>query len=217
MNWYRTNVPREPDDKKTWVIPNFSRIPPQQQVEQRQYDKRDLRILFARRFVTLRGTRIFVQAANRLLDTHSNVSFTFARTGLDEQWLRSQFDGDDRVRFTTYTPDETLNIHFDHDIAVVPSLASEGTSLSVAEAMATGCPVVATGIGGVTNMIINGYNGVLVMPNAQSLHEGIESLVGNVQLRQRIGTRGAETAREAFSLETWQDSWLKVLEQISSQ
>jgi len=96
----------------------------------------------------------------------------------------------------------------------VPSLASEGTSLSVAEAMATGCPVVATAVGGITNMIINGYNGILTMPNSSSIQDGIESLIQNSETRQSIGIRAYETAKAAFSIEQWKKSWKEVLLQV---
>ncbi len=216
LNWYRTTVTREPEGHCIWVIPNFTRIASEDQVKSRVYEQGSIRILFACRFVQLRGTRIFAGAAKHLLRTYDGVSFTFAGEGPDEDWLRSEFATEERVQFTKYMPDEALNMHLKHDIAVVPSLASEGTSLSVAEAMATGCPVVATAIGGVTNMLIDGYNGVLVMPNAQSLREGIESLIQDAHLRSRIGTRAYETARESFSLERWKNSWKRVLVQVSS-
>ena len=125
------------------------------------------------------------------------------------------FFSNDRVKFSKYAPDKTLSIHLQHDIAVVPSLASEGTSLSVAEAMATGCPVVATAVGGVTNMIISGYNGLLTMPNAASLIEGIEFLIQNPSTRRYIGMKAYETAKDAFSLERWEKSWQQVLRSIA--
>jgi len=87
------------------------------------------------------------------------------------------------VTFTKYLPDEVLDIHLEHDIAVVPSIASEGTSLSVAEAMGAGCAVVATAVGGVTNMIINGHNGILAMPDAASVLNGLETVVSDPALR----------------------------------
>jgi len=153
----------------------------------------------------MRGTRIFGEAAKELLKKYSQISFTFAGEGPDENWLREIFYANKRVKFIKYSPDETLAIHLAHDIAVVPSLASEGTSLSVAEAMATGCPVVATAVGGITNMIINGYNGILTMPNSSSIQDGIESLIQNSETRQSIGIRAYETAKAAFSIEQWKN------------
>lgn len=215
MNWYRTTVTEEPEGHRIWVIPNFSQIAPADQVKHRDYESKPIHILFARRFVQMRGTRLIAESALYLLDKYRDIRFTFAGEGQDENWLRGQFSTEKRVQFTKYMPDEVLDIHLKHDIAVVPSVASEGTSLSVAEAMATGCPVVATATGGITNMIINRYNGILVMPNVLSLREGIESLIENPELCRRIGLRAYETARAAFSLAQWKKSWQNVLTEIS--
>jgi glycosyltransferase involved in cell wall biosynthesis len=215
LNWYRTAVTRIPLDQRTWVIPNFTAIPPAEQVSARDYDKSAVRLLFARRFFPYRGTRIFAQAIRRILDERQGVSVTFAGEGPDEEWLRQQFAENNRVEFIKYQPDDTLDIHLQHDIAVVPSLACEGSALAVAEAMATGSPVVATGVGGITNMIINRYNGLLVTPEGPSLFEGITELLDNSYLRQQIGQRAYQTAASSFSLEQWQTSWRKVLEQVS--
>jgi len=215
MNWYRTTVTKEPEHHRIWVIPNFSPIASPEQVERRNYKNNDISILFARRFVQMRGTRIMAESALELLKRHSNIRFTFAGEGPDEGWLRNAFGSESRVRFMKYEPDKTLSVHLDHDIAVVPSIASEGTSLSVAEAMASGCSVVATAVGGVTNMIISGYNGLLVLPKTISLVEGLEELIINPDLREKLGRKAYETAKEAFSMEQWQSSWKLVLQKVA--
>ena len=113
-----------------------------------------------------------------------------------------------------FLPDESLAVHGRHHIAVVPSLASEGTSLSLAEGMGTGCAVIATGVGGMTNMVIDGYNGRLVEPQAEALAVVLRELIIDRPLRQCLAARGAETAREAFSLERWRARWSRVLDEI---
>jgi glycosyltransferase involved in cell wall biosynthesis len=214
INWYRTTVTKEIEGHRIWAIPNFSKIATGEKVKKRDYLNNSVRILFARRFAKMRGTRLIAQVAKDILASYSNIQFTFAGEGPDENWLRTQFNSDNRVQFMKYMPDEALNIHLMHDIAVVPSVASEGTSLSVAEAMATGCPVVATATGGITNMIIHRYNGILVLPNAQAIREGIDCLIENPELRRRIGLRGYETASDAFSFDQWKNSWKSVLVEV---
>lgn len=156
------------------------------------------------------------QAAKSLLKKYPHISFTFAGEGPDESWLKSQFAKGSRVSFTKYLPDEITDIHLKHHIAVVPSLASEGTSLSVAEAMACGCAVVATAIGGITNMIIDGYNGRLCMPTVEDLEKSIEEVISDRDLRKRISENAYETARNAFSKEKWEASWSRVIETIAN-
>ncbi len=156
------------------------------------------------------------QVAKSLLNKYQQISFTFAGEGPDESWLKAQFLDESRVTITKYHHGQVMDIHLQHDIAVVPSIASEGTSLSVAEAMACECAVVATAIGGVTNMIIDGYNGKLCMPKATELEKCIEDIILDEGKRKMISQHGYETAKSAFSKEKWETSWRKVIETIAT-
>jgi len=215
LNWYRTFLHRELTGNN-WIIPNFANIPDLDSVTRARSDTSVLKILFARRFCDYRGTRIMAQATKSLLKMYPHISFTFAGEGPDESWLRTQFAGESRVVITKYLPDQITDFHLKHHIAVVPSIASEGTSLSVAEAMACGCAVVATAIGGITNMIIDGYNGKLCMPSGGELEKCIEELIVDCEQRKRIAVNAYETARNAFSKEKWENSWSQVIEAIAN-
>ncbi len=80
-------------------------------------------------------------------------------------------------------------------VAVVPSLWREPFPTSALEAMACGTPVVATRVGGITDLIVDGLNGLLVEPgDTSALFERITRLLKNPGLRLRIGEAGRETA-----------------------
>ena len=115
-----------------------------------------------RRLEIYRGTRLMGEVASRLLREFPQVQFTFAGDGPDRAWLVDRFSGEPRVHLCTVPYEQRMALTLEHDIAVVPTLGSEGTSLSLAEAMISGCTVVATDVGGMTNMIFDGYNGRLV-------------------------------------------------------
>ena len=214
LNWYRTFLASEVTGHN-WIIPNFSEIPDERVAKCARTDNSPLRILFARRFREARGTRLMGPVVDSLLRKHPSISFTFAGEGTDESWLKSRFAGEDRVIFLKYHRDETLDIHLKHHIAVVPSIASEGTSLSLAEAMACGCAVVATSVGGMTNMVIDGYNGKLCMPTAEEVERSIEEFIVDGDQRKRLGRVAYETAKSAFSREKWERSWSQVIETIA--
>lgn len=215
LNWYRATVTTELNGR-IWVIPNFAPWAAPDQVDARNEASGVIRILFARRFTQYRGTRMMAQATKDLLRSNTHVRFTFAGEGPDENWLRSCFGQEPRVTFMKFLPPDVLRVHLEHDIAVVPSVASEGTSFSVAEAMGAGCAVVASAVGGITNMIIDGYNGLLVMPGARSLATGLERVVEDSSLRRRLGRNAYETAKDAFSLERWKARWRGVLEDVAN-
>jgi glycosyltransferase involved in cell wall biosynthesis len=59
--------------------------------------------------------------------------------------------------------------------------------------MASGTAVVATAVGGVPEVVGSGDNGLLVPANdVNALAGGIAELLGNQELRQRLGSRGRD-------------------------
>ncbi len=213
LNWYRTQIPDTPSGK-VWVIPNFAEIPDDWEPQLPRPWRTPVKIIVARRVLEIRGSRLIEEAAKRLLSSHAEVRITFAGKGPDLQRLRDCFSSDTRVLFTRFLPHESVGIHSEHDIAVVPSLASEGTSLAVAEAMAAGCAVIASNVGGMTNMVIDGYNGRLVQPEVESLTQALRELVGDDEQRLHLGLRARETAKFGLNLKRWKESWKKVLSAV---
>lgn len=205
LNWYRTLLPTGVEKLK--VIPNFTQIPTKTPKTQ---DK-SVSVIFSRRFQEFRGTRIFAQAIENLLLDGYALDVTVAGEGPDAQWLHEKLDRYPQVRFTKYHPSESISVHQNFDIAVVPSLGSEGTSLSLLEAMAANCAVISTNIGGLTNIIIDGYNGLMIEPDARSLEEALRILVADEDIRRRISDNGYETVRSAFSLAEWERKWMNVI------
>jgi glycosyltransferase involved in cell wall biosynthesis len=71
------------------------------------------------------------------------------------------------------------------------------------EAMACGCCVVASNVGGNPELVRNGENGFLFEPrDAAGLSEVLRTLVGNESLRQRLAAAGEQTVRQRFSIKS---------------
>lgn len=215
-NWYRT-IRRNRSNKPEHIIINPAEIATPHQLAGRNTRSGLIRIIFARRFYWYRGTGIMAEAGKHLLSRHANVRITFAGEGPDGESLKQYFSGESRVRFITYRPEESMQVYLEHDVAVNASLGSEGSSLSVGEAMGAGCAVVATNIGGVTNMILDGYNGLLVNPDTESLYQGLLRVVTDAELRVCLGQVAWQTAGKAFSLDRWSRKWREVILEAASQ
>jgi glycosyltransferase involved in cell wall biosynthesis len=213
LNWYRTQIADSPQGN-VWVIPNFVDIPADYQPNMDRYRDGPVKVIFARRFVEIRGINIMIQAATNLLKTFVGVEFCFAGEGPGLALIVEAFEQESRVSILKYMPEESLQIHETFHIAVVPSIGSEGTSLSLAEAMGAGCAVVATDVGGMTNMVLDGYNGRLVAPNAEDLENVLAELIRDQALCLELGERAAQTARKAFSLDRWKTRWSEVLDAV---
>jgi glycosyltransferase involved in cell wall biosynthesis len=81
-------------------------------------------------------------------------------------------------------------------VAVLCSDA-ENCPLSLIQAMANGCAVVATSVGGVPELVSDGREGLLVPPgDAGALASALSRLGSDHELRERLGRAGAERAEE---------------------
>src|SRR4051812_39912677 len=76
------------------------------------------------------------------------------------------------------------------DVFVLPS-ANEGTPVTAIEALASGCPVVATRVGGVPDVVQDGEDGILIDPGSpEQLADALVRLAGDPELRARMGESG---------------------------
>lgn len=201
INWYRTQTSFR--DVKLIPILNFTEIGPKEE----KVSEGPIKIVFARRFVQIRGTRLFAPVAKKLLGTFDNIEITFAGEGPDKEYLESTIGNDERVNFCSYKSDESISFHRQFDVAVVPTIYSEGTSLSLLEAMSAQCAVVCTNVGGMTNIILDEYNGLMVSPDEGELFSAISRLITDPKLRKSLSKNAYETVNSSFSIKKWQKSW----------
>jgi len=100
------------------------------------------------------------------------------------------------------------------DICVLPAVKPEGLGNVLIEAMAMGKPVVGTSLGGVPEIIDHGKNGFLVKPgDHRALAEVLTRLLGDAELRTRMGEEGRRRYRRLFE---FSGCYRRVLEVYSS-
>lgn len=212
LNWYRSQV--QFNNTNLNVIPNFVNI--DDDINLRKNNE-IVKIIFARRFETYRGSRIFSDAIKDVLLKRENIEITFAGNGSDEEYLKSVFYNVKNVKFIKYDATESLKIHEQYDIAVIPSIGSEGTTLSLLEAMASKCAIIASNVGGITNVIIDGYNGILIKPNSKFLEDKLIELIDNYYLREELSLRAYDTVKSAFSYDSWEKKWLEIISKVDKR
>lgn len=102
--------------------------------------------------------------------------------------------------------------YYNSDIAVIPTIAHEGTSLSAIEAMVSGIPTIVTHIGGLGNLVIDGFNGYISNLNPEDFYDKIILSIDNT----KSINENLKLVRESFSKEEWEKKVWKVLNKIIS-
>jgi len=176
-----------------------------------------IRIIFPRRLTAVRGVNEAARAANILLKKYcGKVEFHFVGRGhtdrLEGEALKWA-SGNENLFYYWQPPHMMPEIFRHMDIALIPTKGTEGTSLSCLEAMAAGCAVITTCVGGLSDLIIDGFNGLLIKPTAENLINAIEYLIQNEAERNRL-SQNAKLTAEAFDIRRWKQKWQKVISKV---
>lgn len=94
------------------------------------------------------------------------------------------------------------------DVFLLPS-KYEGMPMTVIEAMGTGLPIVASNVGGLSDMIDDGRSGFLVEVDAKATAEAVLKLLQSQSLRESFG-REAKADSNQFSAQTMAEEYLKL-------
>src|SRR5206468_6829006 len=106
--------------------------------------------------------------------------------------------------------DELLGLYERAAVVACPS-RREGFGVVCAEAMAHGRPVVATAVGGLRDLVVDGETGLLVGPrDPAALRAARDRLLADRGLRRRVGAAGRERAQRKCSWRTVTDATLDV-------
>jgi glycosyltransferase involved in cell wall biosynthesis len=100
------------------------------------------------------------------------------------------------------------------DLFLLTSL-SEGVSVTLLEAMAAGLPIVATDVGGNSEVVVHGQTGLLApRGNAAALAQHIATLLGDAARRNAMGHAGRERLLAQFSQQQMHDQYTRIYTQM---
>jgi glycosyltransferase involved in cell wall biosynthesis len=112
-------------------------------------------------------------------------------------------------------PPAALGAYFERAAVVCVPSRREGYGMVAREAMAYGRPVVATPVGGLADAIEDGVDGVLA--ESGDLRVAVERLLGDAELRRRLGAAAREKARREWSREAQADALLAAYVDVRAQ
>jgi glycosyltransferase involved in cell wall biosynthesis len=155
-------------------------------------------VLFAGRLSPEKGILELVEAAN-------GMTLVVAGDGP----LRDRVPG-----ALGFVPHHALGPLYERAAVVAVPSHREGFGVVCAEAMAYGRPVVAGAVGGLLDLVADGETGLLVPPrDVPALREALERLIGDRELRRRMGEAARERVRSRFAWPAVTDATLAAYEE----
>jgi len=195
------------------VIPNFVNTKVFKPLEPGKKDWTRPRILYPRRLSTVRGINHFIKLTSQFPD----CDFLVCGNGTDasmEAQLRQWSQGHNNIQAVWRPMEGMEEIYQMADIAVVPTVSAEGTSLSLLEAMSTGLPIITTPAGGLPNLVIPEYNGIVVDLNHGELAPALARLLKHPKLAAKMGRRSRQMAVDSFDISIWYKRWREVINKV---
>lgn len=170
--------------------------------------KSDFRIITVGRLIDWKGIKYLILAMKKVVNSIPNAKLFVIGDGPEKENLTKLVNSlhiQNNVVFTGYVKDTDLTAYYcSADVFVLPSINlnghTEALGVVILEAMASGVPVIGTSVGGVPDIIKNGYNGFLVPEKSpENLSNKIIELLLNKQIRYKFIENGVNTVRSTFS------------------
>jgi len=160
------------------------------------------------RMVTKKGYQVLLPALGRLLEAHPNTHFVFAGEGDRlEEFRQATARFGDRVHFPGIVFRQDLpDLYRSADLFFLPAIHDaagnvDGLPNVILEAMATGLPVVASGISGIPLAVEHEVTGLLVEEgDGAGFAAAVGKLLANPELRRSLGAAGRRKAEAEL---TW--------------
>lgn len=165
-------------------------------------------ILFVGRLVEKKGLRYLVEALPLVLRSCPDIELVIAGTGPDESTVRSIAEDlgvSDRIKFLGARSHRQLSgLYQTATIAVFPFVVAEngdqeGFGLVVVEALGCECPVVASDLPAIHDIVRDGCTGLFAQAaNPRSIAQVVISLLDDPQLREKLGRQGRKHVLECY-------------------
>lgn len=156
------------------------------------------------RLVPVKGHTYLIKAIQKVVKVIPEAKFLFVGDGELKPKLSEEIKSYDLQRnvFLLGARSDIATILSCINVFLLPSL-NEGFGMVLIEAMAARKPVIATNVGGVPEVIINGTTGILVPPeDPEAFSSAIIKLYNNPEMSLEMGLAGYKRAKKLFNIET---------------
>jgi glycosyltransferase involved in cell wall biosynthesis len=162
-----------------------------------------------------KGVDVFLRAAAEVLVEFPETRFVVVGEGPDQEKLERLIDASligESVELLGRR-EEMASVYASLDV-MVSSSRQEGLPMAVLEGMASGLALVATAVGAVPTVVVDGRTGVLVpAADAELLAAGIKDLLRSPEKRKRLGGAARRLIEEEYSAARMTKDYLRVYEE----
>lgn len=174
-------------------------------------------ILFAGRLVERKGVDYLLRALKSVRDKH-DARLVIVGDGPERERLVAlavELGIENAVTFAGFVDDDQLAGYYRAcSMLVLPAVFdrkgdTEGQGVVLVEAMSFGKPVIASGIGGIRDVVVDGETGILVPEKeCDRLSAAIIRLLDDREMARAMGSRGYERYHETYRWEAITDKWI---------
>lgn len=182
----------------------------------------DLIIGLIGRIYKRKGQMVLLDSFNNLLSKQSNIHLVFVgcTPAGHEKFLKKfhdkilEYNLNNKVTIVDFQED-IWKIYDCIDISIIPSVEPETFGLVATESMLSNLPVIASNLGGLSEVVINNETGFLIEPNnSNQLEEKMELLINEPELRKIFGENGKKRVEENFSTNKFISEFEKVYKDL---
>ncbi len=179
------------------------------------------RVLFLGRLVREKGVEYLVRAWPRVVQQRPSARLSIVGDGPELEPLRALAAGlglDPAAIFTGRIPHGEVGEHLARATCqVVPSIWCENAPVSIHEGLARGLPIVASDLGGLPALVVEGRTGLLARArDPEHLAERLLELLADRDLQARLG-RGCLEAAARFTREAHFDALLRLYRELARE
>lgn len=193
------------------VLNNAIPIPTEEDISTKIYGEH--KVLFLGRICKDKGITELINAFDTLVKEFPEMHLYFGGIFEDEKYRNLIKQHSESMTYLGWIDGATKQEYLKKcDILVLPSYY-EGFPVSVVEAMAYGCGVVATRVGAIPEIIEDGVDGILIEPKDEvSLTEGLRELLADEWNLERIGREARVKASENYNIANTIDELVRIYE-----
>lgn len=180
-------------ESKYYVLPNPNRLEPQS-IEPKSYDP--INILYVGSITKSKGVYVLLSAYKKIRKNHKNVNLYLVGSGVEGNNIEIITKELDNVHILGHLDgQDLLDLYKKANVTVVPSICLDNHPSVIIESFGCGTPVIGSNVGGIPELIKDGFNGKLFAAgNSTALASILENFISDSLTLKNLETGALKSA-----------------------